>query len=52
MLRVALRLVRHWTDADIIANYGLREAEIVKLGAGLDRLGIIDLLPENRINAR
>jgi DNA-binding Xre family transcriptional regulator len=52
LLLVGLLALSHWTAEEIVATYRLSQAEIVKLLAQLDGLGIIDLLPGNRIKLR
>jgi DNA-binding Xre family transcriptional regulator len=52
LLLVGLLALSHWTAEEIVATYRISQAEVVKLLAKLDRLGIIDLLPGNRIKLR
>lgn len=52
LLLVGMLAVSHWTAAKILETYRFSEAELVSLLARLDRLKIIDLLPENRIKVR
>ena len=52
LLLVGLLALSHWSAAQIGATYKLTEAEIVKHLTRLDALGIIDLLPGNRIKLR
>jgi DNA-binding Xre family transcriptional regulator len=52
LLLVGLLALSHWTADEIVATYRISQAEAVKLLAKLDRLGIIDLLPGNRIKLR
>lgn len=52
LLLVGLLALSHWTAGEIVATYRLTEAEVVKLLAKLDGLGIIDLMPGNRIKLR
>ena len=49
LLVVAACVLNHWSMADVLAAYRLREAEVVRHLARLDRLRLIDLLPGNRI---
>jgi transcriptional regulator with XRE-family HTH domain len=49
LLLVAACALNHWTLADMVASYRLSEAECLKRLLRLDRLGLIDLLPGNRI---
>jgi DNA-binding Xre family transcriptional regulator len=52
LLLVAVHALNHWTLDDIVATYTLSKAECIRLLARLDRLGIIDLMPNNRIRVR
>ena len=52
LLLVGLLALGNWTAQEMRETYRLGEAELVKLLAQLDRLGIIDLLPGNRIKLR
>src|SRR5258705_10268689 len=52
LLLVGMMAVSHWTAAEILETYRFSETELVGLLARLDRLKIIDLLPENRIKVR
>jgi DNA-binding Xre family transcriptional regulator len=52
LLLVGLLALSHWTAEEIFTVYRLTQAEIVKLLAQLDGLGILDLLPGNRIKLR
>jgi hypothetical protein len=49
LLLVGLLALGNWTAEDMRETYRLTEAELVKLLAQLDRLGIIHLLPGNRV---
>lgn len=49
LLLVAICALNNWTLAQILATYELSKAECIKLLAQLDRLGIIRLLPNNKI---
>jgi hypothetical protein len=49
LLVVAACVLNHWTLADILAAYRLREADVLRHLLRLDRLRLIDLLPGNRI---
>lgn len=49
LLLVAVCALNHWSLADIVANYRLTEAECIQKLLQLDRLGLIHLLPGNRI---
>ena len=52
LLLVAILAISHWTAANIVKQYRFSESELVGLLARLDRAGIIDLLPGNRIKVR
>jgi DNA-binding Xre family transcriptional regulator len=52
LLLVGLLALSHWSAAEIVATYKVSEAEIVRLLAKLDGLGIVDLLPGNRVKLR
>ena len=52
LLLVAVHALNGWSYEEIIDNYQLTRAECVKLLTRLDRLGIIELLPNNRIRIR
>lgn len=52
LLLVGLLVLSHWPAAQILETYRLTEAELVKHLTRLDALGIIDLLPGNRVKLR
>ncbi|HEX9489156.1 MAG TPA: hypothetical protein VF930_02660 [Stellaceae bacterium] len=52
LLLVAVHAVNHWTFDEIVATYTLSKAECIRMLACLDKLGIIDLLPNNKIRVR
>jgi len=52
LLLVAVLAINNWTVAAILETYRFTEPELVGLLTRLDRLGIIDLLPGNRIKVR
>jgi DNA-binding Xre family transcriptional regulator len=52
LLLVGLLALSHWTAKEIVTVYRITEAQVVRLLAQLDALGIIDLLPGNRIKLR
>ena len=52
LLLVAVLAINHWTAAAILEAYRFSESELVGLLTRLDRMGIIDLLPGNRIKVR
>lgn len=49
LLLVAVHALNHWTLDEIVARYAIGKAECIRLLVRLDRLRIIDLLPNNRI---
>jgi len=49
LLLVAVCALNHWTMAQMLQAYRLTEAECVQLLLRLDRLGLIALLPGNRV---
>lgn len=49
LLLVAYCVTNHWSMADILTKYNLSEPECIRCLAQLDRMKIIELLPENRI---
>ena len=49
LLLVAVHALNHWTLDEIVAQYTISKTECVRLLTRLDRLRIIDLLPNNRI---
>ena len=52
LLLVAICALNHWTLADIVAAYRLSETECLERLLRLDRLGLIDLMPGNRIRIK
>jgi DNA-binding Xre family transcriptional regulator len=52
LLLVAVHAVNHWTFDELVESYTLTKAECIRLLARLDKLGIIDLLPNNKIRVR
>ncbi len=52
LLLVGVRILDGWSIKDIITTYDLTEAECIKHLLQLDRLQLIDLLPENVIRLR
>ena len=52
LLLVGLLALSHWTAEEIGAAYRLTAAEVVRHLVQLDKLGIIDLLPGDRIKLR
>jgi len=49
LLLMAFLVLSHWQFDDIVKSYQLTQHEAVHLLSQLDRLGLIDLLPGNRI---
>jgi transcriptional regulator with XRE-family HTH domain len=49
---VAVCALNHWTLAEMAATYRLTEAECVERLLRLDRLGLLELLPGNRIRIK
>ena len=49
LLLVAVHALNQWTLEEIVAQYTVSKTECIRLLARLDRLRIIDLLPNNRI---
>ncbi|MCX4026057.1 helix-turn-helix transcriptional regulator [Endozoicomonas sp. SM1973] len=49
LLLVAICVLNHWRFEDILNEYKYTEAELIQLLAKLDKLGIIELLPKNKI---
>jgi DNA-binding Xre family transcriptional regulator len=49
LLMMAQLLINRWELEDIIETYTFEELEVTRLLAKLDRLGIIELLPGNRV---
>jgi len=52
LLLVAVCAFNHWTPADMVGAYRLTTAECLKRLLALDRMGVIDLLPGDRIRLR
>jgi DNA-binding Xre family transcriptional regulator len=52
LMLVAILAISHWTPAGILKHYRFSDADLVGLLTRLDRLGIIDLLPGNRIKVK
>lgn len=49
LMLLAFLVLSHWQFADIVQTFNVSEHEAIQLLAKLDRLGMIDLLPGNRI---
>jgi transcriptional regulator with XRE-family HTH domain len=52
LLLVAVCALNHWTMAEMVAVYLLTEAECIERLLRMDRLGLIALLPGNRIRIK
>jgi hypothetical protein len=52
LLLVAVHALNHWTFDEIVEAYTLSKPECIRLLARLDKLKIIDLLPNNKIRVR
>src|SRR4029079_6073726 len=52
LLLVAVHALNRWSLEEIIETYALSKAECIRLLARLDRLQIIDLLPNDKIRVR
>jgi len=52
LLLVAVHALNHWTMDDMMSTYALSKAECTRLLAKLDRIGIIDLMPDNKIRLK
>ncbi|EOA06690.1 XRE family transcription regulator protein [Herbaspirillum frisingense GSF30] len=52
LLLVAVHALHQWTLEQIVDSFALTRAECIRLLARLDKLGILDLLPNNRIRVR
>jgi DNA-binding Xre family transcriptional regulator len=52
LLLIAVHALNHWSLEEIIDAYAFSKAECIHMLARLDKLGIIDLLPNNKIRVR
>ena len=52
LLLVAVHALTHWTFEQIASTYTFSRAECTRLLTRLDRLGIIELLPNNKIRVK
>jgi hypothetical protein len=52
LLLVGVHALNNWTIDEIVETYALSKSECIRQLARLDRLGIIDLLPNNKIRVR
>lgn len=48
LLLIAICCLSHWALEDMLARYRISEADVVSAMAKLDRLGVIELRPQNR----
>ncbi|MCL2871890.1 MAG: helix-turn-helix transcriptional regulator [Betaproteobacteria bacterium] len=49
---IAACVMNHWALADIVAKYDIKETQCIKYLVMLDRLRLIDFLPQNRVRLR
>lgn len=52
LLLVGILAISHWTFEKMLETYRFSESELTGLLTQLDRIGVIDLLPGNRIKVR
>lgn len=52
LLLVTISVIHNWTIEDILGQYNLTEVDCIKHLAKLDRLNIIELLPNNKIKIK
>lgn len=52
LLLTAVCLLNHWRFADIVSHYRLSEAECLKRALLLHRMGLVELLPGNRVRLK
>lgn len=52
LLLVAVLALNHWRCEEILAAYRIDEPALVRALAALDRIGLIDLLPGNRVRLK
>lgn len=52
LLLIAVHAVNHWSLEEMLESFALSRAECIRLLTRLDKLGIIDLLPNNKIRVR
>jgi transcriptional regulator with XRE-family HTH domain len=52
LLLVAVHAVNHWSFEEIVDTYAISRPECIRLLARLDKLGIVDLLPREKIRVR
>ena len=52
LLLVGILAISYWSTGDILETFRIAKTELVRLLVRLDRMRIIDLLPEDRIKVR
>ena len=52
LLLVTVCLLNQWRLGDIVARYKVTEAEVLKRALLLDRMGLLELLPSNRVRLK
>jgi len=52
LLLITISVIHHWTLEDILGQYNFTEAQCIQHLAKLDRLNIIELLPNNKIKVK
>lgn len=52
LLLTAVCLLNHWTLAEIVARYRLTAAECLHRALVLDRMGLVEVLPGNRVRLK
>ncbi len=52
MVLVTVCVINGYTYQELLSQYNLKETDLIQKLAHLDRLGIIDLLPHNRVKLR
>ncbi len=52
LLLITITVINHWTMEDILERYDFTEAQCIRHLATLDRLNIIELLPNNKIKIK
>ena len=52
LLLIGILAISYWTAADMLATFRISKTELVRLLVHLDRMRILDLLPDNHIKVR
>ena len=52
LLLIAVHAINHWSFDEIVESYALSKPECIRLLMRLDKIKIIDLLPNNKIRVR